>query len=1300
MKKKRFVKSMVSVFTAFVMGITTFAAGLPGDIQVVHAETAGVQNQDEIAAEDMNAAAEALGLVADSQEEGVYYNSSSSMTDFRDETIYFVITTRFYDGEPENNEHCSDENAGTSEDDPAWRGDFKGLIEKLDYIKSLGFSAIWITPVVENKSGLDYHGYHAYDFSKVDSRYESPGATYQDLINAAHEKGMKIIQDVVFNHTCNWGEKNLLQINNPVYAGGRSDMTTANGIKDDPESIYHHKGFCGGGDWDNYNVQVMTLADDCFDLETENPKVYNYLIDCYKNYINMGVDAFRVDTVKHLSRLTLNSRILPALMETGGDNFYMFGEVCTKGSNVWYRDQPGISTCFYTWNNDSDWISKWSDTDLSVNEGLVESHYNAQSMSDQPKSNNAFLNGNEYHTPDYSEKSAMNAIDFQMHWDFMNANKAFNTAKGEDAYFNDSTWNVVYVDSHDYAPDEQQTMRYNGGKDAWAENLSLMFTFRGIPCLYYGSEVEFQAGKPIDKGGSAPLADTGRAYFGDYIEGSVNATDFGRYNGATGEMANTLNSPLSLHIQRLNRLRACIPALRKGQYSTEGCNGNIAFKRRYTDADTDSFVLVAVTSDATFTGIPNGKYVDAITGDEKTVGDGTLSTSGIKGQGDLRVYVLDTGKAPFLGMIDGKSQFMSGGTDTVEATSPVQREHGGNEKIPAEGITLDKTSATLDLGETVKLTATVKPDNATNKSVTWSTSDKDVAKVSSGTVTAVSEGTATITAKTSNGLTAVATIIVEAKGIKVESITINKTTATLDAGTTLQLTASVSPADADEKYSALTWKSSDTKVATVDNTGMVTALKAGTATITVSTAYGVSAVATIKVNGPKFNYMDGDAVYFEKPAGWGDKISAYFWTGSGEWTNAGWPGEDMTLLDESAGIYGIKWPEGKTESGMSVIFTDGKGDSTKTADLSAKINGYYNSNGLVKTVDPNEEPEQPGGTTERPGGTTEQPGGTTERPGGTTEQPGGTTEQPGGTTERPGSTTEQPGAVTVSLEDTKFVYDGTPKTPEVTVKSGTATLIKDRDYTVTYRNNTNAGDMNAGDLAPAVIVTCKGNYEGTFEKTFTIKKAAYPQSGIPSSSMNVSKDFEKVSDIKDLPAGWVWETSDSDKELSGGQPVKATAVYNKEDKNNYETISVEVSITKSSDCSHPFGNMETKNSKNATCTGKGYTGDKYCTNCQTTVQSGTEIPALGHSWSSWKVTKQPTATAKGMKVRQCTRVGCTENEEVQFICNYQYPTAAHVWNSGKVTKQPTATANGEKTYTCNVCSAARKETIPATGGGG
>ena len=148
-----------------------------------------------------------------------------------------------------------------------------------------------------------------------------------------------------------------------------------------------------------------------------------------------------------------------------------------------------------------------------------------------------------------------------------------------------------------------------------------MWTFRGIPTLYYGSEVEFQAGKKIDCGPTCPLASTGRAYFGGHLAGDVKASDFSNVSSATGEVANTLAQPLVKHVQRLNEIRRAVPALQMGQYSTEGITGSMAYKRRYTDAasGTDSFALVTVTGSATYTGIPNGTYKDAVTGDVVTV---------------------------------------------------------------------------------------------------------------------------------------------------------------------------------------------------------------------------------------------------------------------------------------------------------------------------------------------------------------------------------------------------------------------------------------------------------------------------------------------------------------------------------------------------------------------------------------------------------------------------------------------------------------------------------------------------------
>ena len=141
-------------------------------------------------------------------------------------------------------------------------------------------------------------------------------------------------------------------------------------------------------------------------------------------------------------------------------------------------------------------------------------------------------------------------------------------------------------------------------------------------------------------------------------------------------------------------------------------------------------------------------------------------------------------------------------------------------------VTLDKTSATLKAGETVTLTATVKPDDATDKTVTWSTSDASVATVSNGVVSAVKVGTATITAKAGDK-TATCTITVVAT--QVTSVSLDKTSATLKAGETVTISATVKPDDATDK--TVTWSTSDASVATVSN-GVVVAVKVGTATIT------------------------------------------------------------------------------------------------------------------------------------------------------------------------------------------------------------------------------------------------------------------------------------------------------------------------------------------------------------------------------------------------------------------------------------------------------------------------------------
>lgn len=622
---------------------------------------------------------------------------TSEKTDFRDETIYFVMTSRFYDGDSGNNcvswrDTGTDDNKNNPHNaNPVWRGDFKGLVQQLDYIKKLGFTAVWITPVVKNASDYDYHGYHAINHAQVDTRFESSDCDYQDLINAAHTKGIKIIQDIVLNHCSDYGEENLF----PAYT--RTDdiskldkSTTALTVTDlgkkigvdissgegarcaalkndanDPNLIFHHEKNC---QWEGYTVQTGQMGAHCVDLNTENPIVCNYLKDCYNNYIDQGVDAFRIDTVKHVSRLSFNKEFLKTFKKKGGNNFFMFGEACVLRNEVFNANLPGISVCFYTWdeNKSYDWKNSGANVksgyDPSVvndanlaetknNMNLVAQNFEDNSdMGSQRTSKNAFLDGNTYHAPDYSEASGMGMIDFYMHHKFGSAGSAFGTALEEDSYFNDSTWNVTYVDSHDYGPNEGGSLytRYNGGTAAWAENMDLLFTFRGIPCIYYGTEIEFMAGEKIDNW-YADLDKTGRAYFGDNLE--------------AGTVEATLNKPLAKHLARLNEIRKAVPALRKGQYSTADINGSgcAAYKRRYTANGEDSFVLVTISGGATFKNIPGGTYVDVVSGDTKTVSEGGSLSASVSGQGNMAVYVLqnDTAKANgATGKIGSKGDFL------------------------------------------------------------------------------------------------------------------------------------------------------------------------------------------------------------------------------------------------------------------------------------------------------------------------------------------------------------------------------------------------------------------------------------------------------------------------------------------------------------------------------------------------------------------------------------------------------------------------------------------------------------------
>ena len=507
---------------------------------------------------------------------------------------------------------------------------------------------------------------------------------FQELIDKAHKKGIKIILDIVLNHTGNFGEehfckefdrdtrlRNQADINacmipnfetlgsdypslQPGYQYQRrlAMMKNTDGQNHDPHNYWHH---FGNFNWDLPNRWWAQIAGDCVDLNTENNTVAEYLVKCYGNFIKMGVDGFRIDTSGHISRLTFCKQFIPQFAALGKQYedkrlnkapFFMYGEVCARFGSVQYRGQDNLSPYYYTWKapkelmDGFDGSQSYWDTQEIYDSGTG---YDAKLMplcekdnANSPESNNTFMLNGAWHEPDYSQSSGFNVIDFPLHYNFSNAGSAYGLAKSGDMKYNDATFNVVYVDSHDYGPQPSDGIRFDGSDAQWAENLSLMFTFRGIPCLYYGSEVGFRRGSVIDKGPNGPLSNTGRAYFGGYITGDVEASDFGEYK-ASGNVAASLNHDLAQHLIRLNKIRQAVPALRKGQWTDEGCkaNGGIAFKRAYKD----SYALVALNGGATFTDCPAGTYTDLVTG--KTYTGSTITVDAPNNQGQVRVLVKD-----------------------------------------------------------------------------------------------------------------------------------------------------------------------------------------------------------------------------------------------------------------------------------------------------------------------------------------------------------------------------------------------------------------------------------------------------------------------------------------------------------------------------------------------------------------------------------------------------------------------------------------------------------------------------------
>jgi glycosidase len=274
--------------------------------------------------------------------------------DWREQVIYFVMTDRFDDGDPKNNDF------GAGEYDPTRNshysgGDLRGLMRRLDYIRGLGATAVWLTPPVANQWSdpltqyTGYHGYWAEHFKRVD-KHLGTLADYRRLSRALHGRGMYLVQDIVLNHTGNffdyaggWDANDPARFyrgnpgSRPVTAPSQKpfDLNDPRRAADRRAGIYHWTP--GVADYNDPAQEANFQMSGLDDLNTENPAVRRALRDSYGFWVReAGVDAFRVDTAFYVPPdffhdfLRAKDRRAPGIYEvaraTGRRDFHVFGE--------------------------------------------------------------------------------------------------------------------------------------------------------------------------------------------------------------------------------------------------------------------------------------------------------------------------------------------------------------------------------------------------------------------------------------------------------------------------------------------------------------------------------------------------------------------------------------------------------------------------------------------------------------------------------------------------------------------------------------------------------------------------------------------------------------------------------------------------------------------------------------------------------------------------------------------------------------------------------------------------------------
>ncbi len=379
--------------------------------------------------------------------------------DLRRGVIYQIVTDRFFDGDSTNDNPVQSPNLydpGLKDWQLYWGGDLNGIQKKIAYLQSLGVSAIWISPPVDNVnqgvvySGTTYapyHGYWARDFKRIEEHFgdvNNTWAAFDSLVSAAHAAGIKVIVDFAANHTspisgfptynASGGEDGALYNNGiyvTTYSGDTGSCATSS------TTCFHHNPTISNYS-DRYQLQYYTLAD-LADLNQENPWVDQYLKDALTQFIQHGVNGFRLDKVKHV---------------TWGWEYTLANSAETQYSQ---QASPLAQMPPFLFG---EWQEEISDT----------------LYSDSVK---------------FANQSGISLLDYPLYWDVANAfatggsfttvDSDISTEAGGFASPNDL---VTFVDNHD----NPRLLSQGATQNQLNEALVFELTCRGIPIVYYGDE--------------------------------------------------------------------------------------------------------------------------------------------------------------------------------------------------------------------------------------------------------------------------------------------------------------------------------------------------------------------------------------------------------------------------------------------------------------------------------------------------------------------------------------------------------------------------------------------------------------------------------------------------------------------------------------------------------------------------------------------------------------------------------------------------------------------------------------------